>query len=162
MRFRHLIVLLSIAASFHACSRSSSDEKHEAAAPSTNIRYGTAMADVSHRFELLGRAGSAGRFKLAEYQLGEISEEFEETLPHATPPREGHPEVLPPLALAFLKTNVADLQSALATRDRSKFSAAFERTATACNSCHQASGHEFIEVPLVTGQSIPDTTPVPP
>jgi hypothetical protein len=99
------------------------------------------MADVARRFELLGRAASAHRYDLAEYQLGEIAELFEDTLPYAVPPREGHPEVLPSMASAFLKTNIPDLQHALAARDPAATNAVFEPTATACNGCHKASGH---------------------
>jgi hypothetical protein len=120
------------------------------------------MADVARRFELLGRAATAGRFELADYRLGEIAEQFEKTLPQAAPPREGHPEVLPPMDSAFLQANVPDLRRALAARDRTQIAAAFERTAAACNGCHQASGHGFIEVPLAAGQSIPNTDAVTP
>jgi hypothetical protein len=130
--------------------------------PTASIQYGTVMADVARRFELLGRAVAAGRFELSEYELGEISELFEETLPHAALPREGHPEVIPALATAFLQTSVPDLRRALTTRDRAAATAAFARTAGACNSCHQASGHGFIEVSIVVGRSIPVTDSVAP
>lgn len=153
-RIAILCVLLS------ACSRPST-ETHRAAPPSPTIGYGTAMADVARRFELLGRAASGGRFELAEYQLGEIEEQFTETLPRAAPPREGHPEVLPAMASAFAQTTVTDLRRAIAARDRARFNAAFERAATACNGCHQASGHGFIEVPMTPGRAIPNVDALP-
>lgn len=159
---RRLALSLMAVALLGACSRPSHDERHEPPEPSTRVAYGTAMADVARRFELLGRATTAGRFELAEYELGEISESFEETLPHAAPPREGHPDVLPAMASAFLLSNVPDLQRALGTRDRAQAAAAFERTATGCNGCHQASGHAFIEVPVSAGRTIPNTDPVAP
>lgn len=120
------------------------------------------MADVARRFELVGRASAAGRFELAEYELGEIEEQFAETLPHASLPKEGHPEVLPKMVSAFVETNLPDLRRAITTRDRAQTAAAFERTAAACNGCHQASGHGFIEVPLVAGRGVPNTDPVAP
>jgi cytochrome c553 len=120
------------------------------------------MAEVARRFELFGRATSAGRFELAEYQLGEIEELFVETLPHAMPPREGHPEVLNAMASAFAQSTVVDLRRGMATRDGPQVTAAFERAATACNACHQASGHGFIEVPTLPGRSIPNLDPLPP
>ncbi|MFN7698851.1 MAG: hypothetical protein ACK6CU_27060 [Deltaproteobacteria bacterium] len=153
--------LLVVSASVAACSRPSNEERSAPAEAAPRVGYGTAMADVARRFELLGRATIAGRYELAEYQLGEIEEQFEETLPHAAPPKEGHPEVLPAMVSAFVQTNVPDLRRALTTRDRAQAAAAFERTATACNGCHQASGHGFIEVPLVAGRSIPNTDPAP-
>ena len=145
-----------------ACSHPKHGERLEPPGSSARVPYGTAMADVARRFELLGRAATAGRFELAEYELGEIAEVFEETLPHAAPPREGHPEVLPKMASGFLETTVPDLGRALTARDRGQATAAFERTAMACNDCHQASGHGFIEVPVVAGRSIPDTDAVAP
>jgi cytochrome c553 len=145
-----------------ACSRTSSSARREPTEAPPGIGYGTVMADLARRFELLGRASTARRFELADYQLGEIAELFEETLAHASPPREGHPEVLPAMAHAFFQTNVPDLRRALATQDRAQAAAAFERTATACNACHQASGHGFIEVPLIAGQPVPNTEPIAP
>ena len=147
--------------------------KENAAAPAPDTRpgapsaapaigYGTAMADVARRFELFGRALVAERFELAEYQLGEIEEQFTETLPHASPPKEGHPEILPAVASAFIKTNIPDLRKAVATHDRQQTISAFERAAAECNACHQASGHSFIEVPSVPGRSIPNTDPIIP
>lgn len=159
---RHIALLLTAASLLGACSRPSHDESREPTEPSTRVAYGAAMADVARRFEQLGRATTGGRFELAEYHLGEIAESFEETLPSAVPPREGHPEVLPAMVSAFLQTNVPDLRRALATRDRTQAAAAFERTATACNGCHQASGHAFIEVPVIAGRTIPNTDPVAP
>lgn len=119
------------------------------------------MVDVGHRFEVLGRAADSGRYDLADYELGEIEESFEEALPDADPPKEGHPEVLPALVSAFAKTTIPDLKHAIASHDRTAIAAAFEKTATACNACHKASGHGFIEVPLVLGKSVPNTDPVP-
>ncbi|MFI5307933.1 MAG: hypothetical protein ACHQ53_11295 [Polyangiales bacterium] len=156
--FRCLLSALLIA----ACSRTSHEEHRGPVEAPPRVGYGTAMTDVARRFELLGRAATAGRFELADYELGEIEEQFEDTLPHAAPPKEGHPEVLPAMASAFAKTNVQELRRALATRDRAQVATAFARTATACNGCHQASGHGFIEVPGVPGRGVPNTDPVAP
>jgi hypothetical protein len=144
-----------------SCARPSDDERAANTSP-TLVGFGTAMADVARRFVLLGRASQAGRFELAEYQLGEIEEQFTETLPHASPPKEGNPEVLPGMVSAFVSTSIADLRQAIATRDHAQITAAFERTASACNACHMASGHAFIEVPLALGHDIPNTDPVAP
>ena len=67
------------------CARSA-----EAPPPSAPaVSYGAAMADVARRFELLGRAAQGGRYALASYELGEIGEVFEGTLPKAALPKEG-------------------------------------------------------------------------
>jgi len=120
------------------------------------------MAEVARRFELVGRAAAAGRYELAEYQLDEIGEAFEDALPRASPPKEGHPEVLPALAESFRGAQLPELSRALKSHDKAQIAAAFERAAGACNACHQASGHGFIEVPRVAGKSIPSTEPLGP
>jgi cytochrome c556 len=140
------------------CKRPGADDRSEA----PRVTYGAAMADVARRFEVLGRATKGGRYELASYELGEIQETFEGTLPHAAPPREGHPEVLPKLAKAFLDAAVPDLRRALASHDRAAATAAFARTAAECNACHSASGHAFVEVPSVLGRSVPETEPQAP
>jgi hypothetical protein len=165
-RFRRGFGLVAVL--LGACTRPASEPPPAppppaaAPAPAAPISYGNAMADVARRFELLGRAAVAGRFELADYQLGELGEQFEDTLPHASLPREGHPEVLPAISSAFVHTNLPELQRALASRDHAAVLAAFERTARACNGCHRASGHGFIEIPLVAGRSVPNTDPVTP
>lgn len=131
------------------------------AASASRPTWGAAMGEVGRRFELVGRAATAGRVEFARYQLGEIEEVFEDTLTHADPPHEGQPAVLPPMRAAFLQTNIPELRRALDARDRQGFATAFAHTATACNGCHQASGHGFIEVPTTPGVSVPRLDPVP-
>ncbi len=150
-----VVVVLGLAAP--ACSRSEPGPSGGA-----EVSFGSVMADVSRRFELLGRASSAGRFELADYQLHELEEVFEESLPRAILPREGHPEVLPGMLSSFAKSSLPDLKAALESKDPARVADAFKRTATACNACHRASGHGFIEVPLETGRSIPNTDRVTP
>lgn len=152
---RSLLLLLAMIPV--ACSRPSAKE-HAGTPPA--IGYGSAMAEVARRFEIFGRASAAGRFELGDYELGEIDEQFTETLPHAGRPKEGHPEVLDKMVTAFVQTNIPDLRRSVAARDRTRVSAAFERAAEAYNACHQASGHGFIEVPSAIGQTIPNTDPV--
>ncbi|MBK8482412.1 MAG: hypothetical protein IPL40_14805 [Proteobacteria bacterium] len=91
-----------------------------------------------------------------------MEDPFEDTLPHAAPPKERHPALLPALAQAFVQTNPGDLRHTLATHDRTQPAAAFARAATARNACHLASGHGFIEDPLVPGHSIPNLDPLTP
>jgi hypothetical protein len=123
--------------------------------------YGTVMVDVARRFEILGRAIESRRFELADYELGELEEVFDETLPRAELPKEGHTDVIPGLVQSFRTERVADLRKALETKDPVKARAALERAVDACNGCHAASGHGFIEVPREPGKSAPVTDPLP-
>jgi hypothetical protein len=122
--------------------------------------YGSVMADVGRRFELVGKAAAAGRFELARYELGEIGEDFTESLPRAAPPKEGTPSALPPLEAEFTKSHLPTLARALDADGGADVAPAFAKVAEACNECHRASGHGFVEVPTVPGQSVPDVSPL--
>jgi len=132
----------------------------EAAAP--QVTYGSVMADISRRFELLGKASASGRWELASYELGEITEQFKTVLPHASKPREGHAVVLPAMESSFLDKGVGGLERALRVKDPAQVKTAFAEAATQCDACHQASGHGFIQVPTELGKSIPVTDPAAP
>lgn len=119
------------------------------------------MVEVARRFELTGRAFAANRFELAEFEAGEIGETFEDDVPHAELPKEGPTAHILPMAKAFLETNVTELKRAAASRDRRTFDGAFERTAAACNGCHQTSAKGFIQVPTAVGKAVPELEPVP-
>jgi cytochrome c553 len=128
-----------------SCSRS---------APPPGKHFGDLMSEVGRRFERLGRAVAAGRWELADYDLGEIGEVFEQDVPTALMPPEVHVD-LRSMAQAFAATTPADLEKAIAARDRGAFEAAFARAATACNGCHRAAGRGFIEVPSTIGAAVP-------
>lgn len=132
--------------------------------PSTPVApkpgYGSVMAEVGRRYELLGKALAAGRTELARYELGELEEAFTEALPHASPPKEGTPSVLPALETSFARDQLPTLARALSADGGVDAAPAFARAAAACNECHQASGHNFIEVPAVPGQGVPELSPV--
>jgi hypothetical protein len=144
----HLLSLVVICA---ACSRS---------APSPRPRFGEAMGEVGRRFELAGRAAQANRFELAAFEVDEMGEVFSQ-LPHAELPKEGNAKVLPPMIEEFTKSELPDLARAAKNKDVSAFADAFARAAAACNACHVASGHGFIEVPASFGKPVPDVEPVP-
>ncbi|MEO7332118.1 MAG: hypothetical protein ABI193_26315 [Minicystis sp.] len=124
--------------------------------------YGTVMVELGHRFEVLGKAMNADRFELAEFEVGEMEEIFEDDLPHATPPREIKGVNLAGLADAFAKTNLPELQKATKGKDKAAFAAAFNRASETCNGCHKATGHSFIEIPNVPGVAVPKLDPLPP
>ena len=124
-------------------------------------RYGAVMSEVGQRFERAGRAATAGRFELAAFEAGEIDELFREDLPRADLPKEGSSSALAAESDAFVKAYPARLKTAASARDLAAFSNAFRDAALACNACHQASGHGFIEIPTVPGKPVPNLDPVP-
>ena len=61
------------------------------------------MVEVARRFEIAGRAMNANRFELAEFEVGEIEELFEDDVPDAELPKEGPTAHIPAVAKGFLK-----------------------------------------------------------
>lgn len=122
---------------------------------------GDVMVQVARRFEIAGRAASANRFELAEFEAGEIQELFETDVPGAELPKEGPTAQIPAMAKAFLATSAPELKEAAASKDRAAVATAFQNVAGACNACHKASGKAFIQVPSEMGKAVPDVDPVP-
>lgn len=124
-------------------------------------RLGEVMSEIGRRFEIAGRAALAGRLELAEFEVGELEELFENDVPRAALPKEGPTAHVPAMAQAFLKGPVPELRQAAAKKDRAAFADAFRNAAAMCNACHQASAKGFIEVPSVPGKIVPSLDPAP-
>jgi len=86
--------------------------------------YGELMSEVGRRFETLGRAARAGRWELADFELDELGEVFEE-LPGAVPPEETGGVNLRGLEQAFTGTNLPALRQAVGSHDAEGFASAF-------------------------------------
>jgi mono/diheme cytochrome c family protein len=159
--FVGVIALLSIV----DCSRDnapSGGTPPSSTAPSApRESLGNVMVQVARRFEIAGRAANANRFELAEFEAGEIEELFETDVPGAELPKEGPTAHIPAMAKAFLQTTAPELRKTAAAKDRAAFAAAFQRAASACNACHQASAKGFIQVPSEPGRGVPDLDPQP-
>ena len=122
---------------------------------------GNVMVQVARRFEIAGRAATANRFELAEFEVGEIVETFETQVPGAELPKEGPTAHIPAMAKAFLEASAPELKKAAAAKDRVAFATAFRGAASMCNACHQASAKGFIQVPSEAGKGVPDLDPLP-
>lgn len=123
--------------------------------------YGEVMSEIGHRFELMGRAARARRFRLAHYEIGELEEALHDDLPRAAPPRKGDPHKLAALLGELDKQRLPELKRAVKTRDSAQIDQAFSHTAQICNACHAATGHDFVQVPATPGKSVPLLDPVP-
>ncbi len=162
MRIRY-VALATCLLSSAACSRSSQDAPSPSPAVSAAEpapHYGEVMAEVGRRFELAGRAAKAGRFALAEFELGEMEEAIDDDLPHAAPPRVGDPAKLAALLGELRHTQLPAMQTAAKRPDSAAFALAFAGASKTCNACHDATEHAFIEIPSVPGESVPLLDPV--
>jgi mono/diheme cytochrome c family protein len=118
------------------------------------------MVQVARRFEIAGLAATARRFELAEFEVGELQEQFEEEVPNAELPKEGPTAHIPAMAQVFLNANLPEMKKAAAAKDPVAFQDAFQRAASTCNACHQAAAKGFIQIPAVPGKAVPDLDPI--
>jgi hypothetical protein len=154
------ILFLSVACSRSGVSPTSGDAG--AASPSRGKApgLGEVMVQAARRFEVAGRAATANRFELAEFEVGELEELFEDDVPSAELPKEGPTAHIPAVAQGFLKANLPEMRKAAAAKDPVAFQDAFERAASICNACHQASAKGFIQIPATPGKPVPDLDPI--
>lgn len=122
---------------------------------------GDVMVDVGRRFEVAGRAAAANRYELAAYEADELGEIFENDVPRASLPKEGHTAQIPALSKQFLASAQPALLKAAQARDPVAFASAYADAAGQCNACHQSADKGFIQVPTTPGMAVPVLAPVP-
>ena len=101
---------------------------------------GTLMIEFGHRFYIAYYAAKAKNWELAEYEIHELveaSEVAEVTRPKYTKQLK-----------AFEDEFIKPLEKAIKAKDWKSFSSQYDKTTTACNACHTATGHSFIKYKL--------------
>jgi hypothetical protein len=88
-------------------------------------------------------AGQAKNWPLADYELDELKEGFDDVIkffPVKDDMKIGD------MAGSTVMPVMPDVKRAIDARDGAKFAAAFDKLTAACNACHQASNHAFIVI----------------
>jgi cytochrome c556 len=99
-------------------------------------------------------AAKASNWELAQYEFDELSETMEGAKSlHAVKNGVNISTVLD----SVLRTQIAQLDESIRRQNRSDFQKAYDETRSACNGCHEESGHKFIHIvrptaPPVTNQ----------
>ena len=105
-------------------------------AEGNEINVGDVMAFQQERHFKLWFAGRAGNWPLADYELGELNEGFE--------------DVSKLLGGDIIEKNVGatmkDLQKIVDDKNAAGFAAAYDRLSAGCNSCHRTLDHAFIAI----------------
>jgi hypothetical protein len=116
----------------------------EATAPGLYTpRIGDIMILQQIRHSKLWFAAAANNWELADYQLDELKEGFEDVAKLF--PTVAEMSVAPVIS-ALKEREIAELDQAITARDRVKFAAAFDKLTAACNACHQVTKHAFIVI----------------
>ncbi len=93
-------------------------------------------------------AGRSGNWALADYELDELKEGYEDIGTYF-PSKDDVPTG--PMAAAIIEKEVAELNKAITAKNAKAFVAAYDKLTASCNACHQASKKEFIVVQRPTG-----------
>ena len=88
-------------------------------------------------------AGQAGNWPLADYELDELKEGYEDIVKYF-PTKDDVPTG--PMASAVIEKEVAELSKAIEAKNAKQFAAAFDKLTASCNACHQSSKKPFIVV----------------
>jgi len=101
---------------------------------------GELMASTQMRHAKLFFAGQAQNWQLADYEMDELQEGFDDSVRlHPLHKGANVAELLPSLTTPAM----ASLHGAIEARDPAAFAQAFDALTTACNDCHEASNFGF-------------------
>jgi hypothetical protein len=104
-------------------------------------------------------AGKAGNWALADYELDELKEGYED-IGKYFPTKDDVPTGQ--MAAAIVEKEVADLNKAIGAKSAKDFAAAYDRLTASCNACHQASKKPFIVVQRPTTNPYANQSFAPP
>jgi hypothetical protein len=129
------VVVLALATLLWACSREAADDTYRPG-------LGEIMTLTQMRHAKLWLAGEAGNWPLAEYEIHELEEGFEDVVKfHAK-----HRRSQVPLAQALpimMEPPLEAVRAAVAKRDRAEFTVAFDALTKGCNDCHRQTNFAF-------------------
>jgi hypothetical protein len=118
--------------------------KVEATPPGTyRPRLGDIMILQQIRHSKLWFAAAANNWDLADHELDELEEAFEDVAKLFPTVAE---VPVAPVINSLKEREIAELNQAIKARDRVKFAAGFDKLTAACNACHQVTKHAFIVI----------------
>ena len=104
-------------------------------------------------------AVQSGNWGLADYELDELKEGFEDITKYY-PTKDDVPTGT--MAEAVVAKEVAALAKTIEAKDKKNFVSAFDRLTASCNACHQASKKDFIRIQRPTGNPYTNQSFAPP
>ena len=119
----------------------------EGHAPGAKGSYASGLGEIMSLQQMrhlkLWLAGAAKNWPLADYELDELKEGFDDIVKFC-PTKDDMP--IGQMAGSTAVPVLPDLKAAIDARDGRKFAGAFDKLTAACNACHQATKHEFIVI----------------
>lgn len=151
--FMVLVAAISLVASGASAQNAASpNASPPAAAPADIPGLGEIMTLQQLRHIKLWFAGHSGNWALADYEIGELNEGFEDVdklLGGGTVDK-------------MVGAPIKALQKAVDDKDSAAFATAFDKLSAGCNSCHHALDHAFIAIQRPTSLPYSDQSFAPP
>jgi len=122
-------------------------KKLEASAPGV----GEVMSGIQLHFSKLYFAGQAGNWKLADFELDEITENLDNAA--ALRPEENGVK-LGGVVDAFKQSQLTELKRAVDNHDAEGFRKQYLESMAVCNSCHASTGRPFIVITTPTAPPV--------
>jgi hypothetical protein len=98
-------------------------------------------------------AGSAGNWKLAAYEASELGETFEDISNYQAAWKS---VPVAQLVKANIEPALKTVDAAIAQHDAAAFKSAFGALTAACNACHKAAQHDFLDIKVPTSDPFSD------
>ena len=119
---------------------------------------GAIMMTAQNHHAKLWYAGNAGNWDLADYQIDELKEGFEDAV-KLIPDYKGVP--VGGMIDDLLMPPIAEVERAIKAQDRAKFTAAYDKLTAACNACHQGAKRGFIVIQRPVAAAFPNQSFAP-
>lgn len=121
-------------------------QTHQTAATDAYVPgLGELMSLQQMRHVKLWLAGEAGNWALADYEVDELGEGFDDIVKYH--PTHKDAPVAPKDAIPRMVTQpLADVRAAISHKDAAAFARAYDALTTGCNNCHEATNFGFNRV----------------
>ena len=110
-------------------------------------------AFVQPRHIKLGLAGNERNWPYAAYELGELTETFDD-IAELVPKHDNL--AIPEMIASTVKQPMVALDAAIKAMDAAAFTKAYADLTTSCNACHRSANHPEIVIQVPTVSAFPD------
>jgi hypothetical protein len=108
--------------------------------------FGDYMGSIQNHHDKLWFAGINENWELATFQMHEIEEIFNDI-------QTSYPDRKETQSISIIEPSLEAMDKAISERDNEGFKKGYISLTNACNSCHQATNHEFIRIKTPTTPS---------
>ncbi len=156
MKYFVLVGIIGIILAFSSCSHSEAKEysalKNRLDSIENNAYtpgFGEFMNTIEIHHAKLWFAGTDQNWPLAQYELDEMKETFDDLQKYV----KDRPEVK---EIPMIDPALKDLGQAIESKDVNRFKPAYTTLTISCNSCHKATNHGFNVITIPTAPPVTD------